>query len=346
MISDLNPIKWDDCLYLIDQRILPHTENWVKVTSLEQTFEAISTMVVRGAPCIGASAIFGMALWAKSQDTVSPENIKKAAEYLITARPTAVNLKYEVDRCVDLFSKENLVNGKMLFERLVQFGLKSLSESYEKNKSMAEFATIELEKKYGDKKLRIMTHCNTGYLACGVLGTALGVISHLAELGRIENVWASETRPYMQGSRLTAYELVKQNIPHKVVVEGASSYLMRENLVDAIFVGADRVAMNGDTANKIGTSTLSIVANHYNIPFYVVAPLSSFDSSIKDGKEIAIEMRDSKEILTFKDYRVAPTETEALNPSFDITSGEMIEKVICEKGAFKASSQNLLTGLF
>ena len=150
----------------------------------------------------------------------------------------------------------------------------------------------------------------------------------------------------MQGSRLTAYELAKQEINHKIVVEGAASYLMREKLVDAIFVGADRIAMNGDTANKIGTSTLAIVADYYKVPFYVVAPLSSFDSELGNGSQIAIEMRDEDEILSYKGNRVAPNESTALNPSFDITPGGIIEKVICEHGAFDVGENDSLSHLF
>src|SRR5688572_15296694 len=169
-----------------------------------------------------------------------------------------------------------------------------------------------------------MTHCNTGFLACGSLGTALGVISHANSLGKVEHVYADETRPYLQGTRLTAFELSKENIPYSIVVEGAASYLMSHNKVDAIFVGADRIAANGDTANKVGTSTLAIVAKHYNIPFYVVAPVSSFDISIPDGFHIEIEMRAMNEITELRGIKLAPEGAQSVNPSFDVTDHQFI----------------------
>ena len=207
---------------------------------------------------------------------------------------------------------------------------------------MAIIAEKELDETLGKKEYRILTHCNTGFLACGSIGTALGVVQHLGEKNRIEMTWVDETRPYLQGSRLTAFELTKLGVPHKVVVEGAASYLMKNGLVDAIFVGADRIVQNGDTANKVGTSNLSIIAKHYNIPFYVVAPSSTFDLESEEGKNIEIELRDEKEILNFKEYRIAPNESSALNPSFDITDGLLITGIISELGMAKGNYKQTL----
>jgi len=210
-----------------------------------------------------------------------------------------------------------------------------MNRLYEKNLSMAKIAEKELTSIYGERPLNIMTICNTGVLACGVLGTALGVIVHMNNQKKVKHVYASETRPYLQGSRLTSFEMIKEGIPHDIVVEGAASYLMKNKKVDAIFAGADRIVENGDTANKIGTSSLSIIAKYYGIPFYIVAPTSSFDLNLKTGNQIEIELRDQAEILKYKDLYIAHSEATALNPSFDVTDHECITGIICENGIIK-----------
>lgn len=329
------PIIWkDEKLYLLDQRLLPQKETMLEINDLKACAAAITDMVVRGAPCIGFTAIYGMALWVKSQSMITLEACRSACDEMISARPTAVNLSFEVNRCFDIM-KSYINEGRSvldLYTRLVEFGHEQINESHNKNTKMAQIGVKELMSKVGDRKWRLMTHCNTGFLACGSLGTALGVISYANSLGKVEYVLADETRPYMQGARLTAYELAKENIPYSIVVEGAASYLLSHNKVDAIFVGADRIAANGDTANKVGTSTLSIVAKHYNIPFYVVAPVSSFDISIPDGKHIEIEMRPMEEITELKGIKLAPENAQAINPSFDVTDHQFITGIICEKG--------------
>lgn len=329
------PIIWqDDKLYLLDQRLLPQKETMLEINNLKACAAAITDMVVRGAPCIGFTAIYGMALWVKNQNKITLEACRSACDEMISARPTAVNLSFEVNRCFEIMkayiNEERSVLD--LYKKLVEFGHEQINESHTKNTKMAQIGVKELMAKIGDRKWRLMTHCNTGFLACGSLGTALGVISYANSLGKVEYVLADETRPYMQGARLTAYELAKENIPYSIVVEGAASYLLSHNKVDAIFVGADRIAANGDTANKVGTSTLSIVAKHYNIPFYVVAPVSSFDISIPDGKHIEIEMRPMEEITELKGIKLAPKDAQAINPSFDVTDHQFITGIICEKG--------------
>lgn len=181
-----------------------------------------------------------------------------------------------------------------------------------------------------------MTICNTGYLACGPLGTALGVASHLHQQSKLESVFACETRPYLQGARLTCFELAKQGIQHRLVVEGAVAHVLKTQQIDAIFAGADRIAANGDTANKIGTCTLAIVADYYKVPFYIVAPTSSFDPEAKSGADIPIELRPESEITQFKGTQVAPIETNAFNPSFDVTPHQLIKGIFCEKGLLRA----------
>jgi methylthioribose-1-phosphate isomerase len=228
-----------------------------------------------------------------------------------------------------------------LYPKLIAHAKHEMNTAYEKNLAMAKFAENELSTIYGDKPLRVMTICNTGVLACGVLGTALGVIVNLHKQNKLKHVYASETRPYLQGSRLTSYELIQEGIPHEIVVEGAASYLMKNKLVDAIFAGADRIVSNGDTANKIGTSSLSIIAKYYGVPFYIVAPESSFDLSLKTGTEIEIELRDQNEILKYKEYSIAHPSAKALNPSFDVTDHECITGIISEKGVWNPNDKSV-----
>ncbi len=344
-LAQYRPIVWEaDHLILLDQRYLPVKEDFITAKTIEDAFTAIKDMVVRGAPCIGFTGIYGLALWIKSQDTLVKQELIAAGEYLKSSRPTAVNLMYEVDRAVDYAN--SMLQGKKskeeIYKSIIQFGHDQITSLEKKNQKMADYAAEELKKIYGDRPLRLMTHCNTGFLACGCIGTALGVISNYNKLGKVEQVWVDETRPYLQGTRLTAFELTKEKIPFKIVVEGAASYLMKNKKVDAIFVGADRIVANGDTANKIGTSTLSIVAKHYGIPFFVVAPLSSFDTSLPDGTHIEIEMRPDDEITHFRGQQVGPYGAQTENPSFDVTDHTMITGIICENGIIRPENKNHL----
>ncbi len=331
------PIIWENnTLKLIDQRQLPHKKIYQSINSLEGCHNGIKDMVVRGAPCIGFTALFAMALWSQNNQEYSKDDLNQACDYLISARPTAVNLEYEVRRVQVILQKALDENStKEVYKKIIKFAQDEMNEAYEKNLLMAKYALDELTEIYGPSKLRILTHCNTGTLACGTLGTALGVISHLHTNQLIEKVWVDETRPYLQGSRLTSYELKCEGIPHEIVVEGAASLLMGGAKVDAIFVGADRIAANRDTANKVGTCNLAIIANYFQIPFYVVAPLSSFDLNTDQGSNIEIELRDPNEILKIQDKQIAPNGVTAFNPSFDITPSELIKGVICEKGIYR-----------
>lgn len=334
MSTVLLPLKVEnDILKLLDQRLLPAEEVYMSAKTLEDCYRAIQDMVVRGAPLIGFTGIWGMALFLKHNPKCTFEQFARAAEYLKSARPTAVNLAFEIDRCVEMGKLETHMSA--LYPKLVKHANDEMNKLYEKNLSMAKTAEQELKAIYGDRPLNIMTICNTGVLACGVLGTALGVIVHMNNQKKVKHVYASETRPYLQGSRLTSFELLKEGIPHEIVVEGAASYLMKNKKVDAIFAGADRIVENGDTANKIGTSSLSIIAKHYGIPFYIVAPISSFDLNLKTGDQIEIELRDQNEILKYKDLYIAHTNSKALNPSFDVTDHDCITGIICENGIIK-----------
>lgn len=334
MTKEYAPIRFKNGkLSLLDQRKLPIVEEFLDYETLEGGFMSIKEMVVRGAPCIGFTGIYSVALWLKNNKYSEKEFIE-ATNYLKTSRPTAVNLMYEVDRAAEV-AKKAVAMGSDPYEEVVKFGHEQVELSEKNNRAMAQAAYEELKEIYGDKKLNILTHCNTGFLACGSIGTALGVVQHLGELDKIENVWVDETRPYLQGSRLTAYELGKLGIPHNIVVEGAASHLMSKGMVDAIFVGADRIVANGDTANKIGTANLSIIAKYYNVPFYVVAPMSSFDLNTPTGAGIEIELRPEEEILKYKENQIAPLDSKALNPSFDVSVGDNVTGIICEKGMIK-----------
>lgn len=332
-------------LLLLDQRKLPASEVFVECLETKDVHQAIKDMVVRGAPCIGFSGIFGLALAAKNLgDSYSFAGLKGEAEYLKSARPTAVNLAYEIDRA--LKAAEGAEDSESCAKILATFGEQQLELSEKSNRAMAKFAIEELDKRLGKKSYNILTHCNTGFLACGSVGTALGVVQQLAEDGRINNVWVDETRPYLQGARLTSFELGKLGIPHKIVVEGAASYLMKRGLVDAVFVGADRIAANGDTANKIGTSNLSIIAKEYEVPFYVAAPFSTFDFKTQSGNEIEIELREEEEILSIAGSRLAPAGASALNPSFDVTDSKFISAIVSERGAALPPYKEALEKMF
>ncbi len=320
-------------LSFLDQRLLPNEEVYLEMKTLEDVFHAIKDMVVRGAPLIGFSGIWGMALYMKNNPKATYEQFERAANYLISARPTAVNLAFEIEKCVQLAKKRTHLTG--LEEELVAHALSETENLYAKNYKMAELAEKELSEIYGDRPLNIMTICNTGVLACGVLGTALGVIVNLHHKKKLNKVYASETRPYLQGSRLTSFELLKEGIDHEIVVEGAASYLMKNKMVDAIFAGADRIVANGDTANKIGTSSLSIIAKYYGIPFYIVAPVSTFDLKLDSGEKIEIELRDQNEILKYKENYISHKDAKALNPSFDVTESKCITGIFCENGKIK-----------
>ncbi|MCO4753212.1 MAG: S-methyl-5-thioribose-1-phosphate isomerase [Bacteriovoracaceae bacterium] len=339
------PIQFkNDKLILLDQRKLPGSEVYFECSDVDQTKECIEKMVVRGAPCIGFTAIFGLALGVKEiTNNYNFEKLKSFGQNLIEARPTAVNLRYEVEQALDAVA--DIDSASDVYETLVARAQGQMELSERNNRLMAEYAIKDLDRTLGKKSYNILTHCNTGFLACGSIGTALGVIQVLGEQSRMNMAYVDETRPYLQGARLTAFELEKLGIEYRIVVEGAASYLMREGLIDAIFVGADRIVQNGDTANKVGTSNLAIIAKEYNVPFYVAAPLSTFDFEMNCGKEIEIELRPEHEILGDSAAKHTPANAKALNPSFDITDNKFITKIVCEKGCFEAPFNESLSEL-
>ncbi|EQC43572.1 S-methyl-5-thioribose-1-phosphate isomerase [Bacteriovorax sp. Seq25_V] len=319
------PLIWNGrSLELLDQRLLPHQQVVVNVTTVKECYDAIRDMVVRGAPLIGFTGIWGAVL-----SCINNGNFEEDIAYLKEARPTAINLVYELDRCLGIF-RTNGPEG--LKEKIIDFANEQMAKLGRDNQKMADLALEFMDKNYHSENYTFLTICNTGYLACGPMGTALGVISNANSKNRLAKAYATETRPYLQGSRLTAYEMMTEEIPFEIIVEGAFSYLLKTRKIDAIFAGADRIARNGDTANKIGTSTLAIVAKEYGVPFFIVAPTSSFDLQIAHGDQIPIELRDEKEITHISGQAIAPIGARALNPSFDVTSSKHITGIFCENG--------------
>ena len=320
-------IKWqDDHLKLLDQRLLPHEVTWLDIYSTDDTVDAIRDMVVRGAPAIGITAAYGIVIAARAHYADTPENwqslIQSDLVLLRNARPTAVNLAWAIDRMDSVFDQ---VVGDP-FTRLLEEAKLIHEEDIAANQRMGELGANLIAPGKG-----VLTHCNAGSLATGGYGTALGVIRSAWQKKRIDAVYADETRPWLQGARLTAWELIEDGIPTSLVVEGAASALMASGRIGWVIVGSDRIAANGDVANKIGTCNLAIIARYYGVKFMVVAPVSTCDPAMPSGKEIPIESRDSNEILSLSGQRIAAQKATAWNPVFDVTPAELVDAIVTEK---------------
>lgn len=302
---------------MIDQRELPLELKIVDFEDYRDVAEAIKNMTTRGAPCIGASAAYAMCLAG-----LKHENLDEAAKFIKAARPTAYDLFYATD-----WMYEKLKNGKDPVDAAEEYAELTIS----KCRSIGEYGGALIK-----DGMKLMTHCNAGALATVDIGTALAPMRNAHDAGKKFFVYASETRPRLQGMQLTAWELNQEDIDHAIIPDGASAYYMSQG-VDMIIVGADRIAANGDFANKIGTFDKAIVAKHFAIPFYVAAPVSTFDFSTKTGKDIVIEQRSEEEVTMVKNIRIAPIGSKALNPAFDVTPAEMVTGFITEKGIFKPS---------
>ncbi len=316
-------IKWvDNYLTVLDQRKLPLKEDYLKIKSVHDAVEAIKNLTVRGAPLIGITAAYGLCL---VKDLTDKNIFAEARENLNRARPTAVNLFWAVERMAEVF-KSNYGN-KDISNILLNEALSIHAEDERMCRKIGEHGNSIVQ-----EKCRILTHCNAGALATGGIGTALGVIYAAYWSGKKIEVWVDETRPVLQGARLTAWELQKANIPHTLITDNMAGKLMSDGEVDLIIVGADRVAKNLDFANKIGTYGLAVLARYHNIPFYCAAPTSSFDPDCHDGKSIVIENRDGGEITNILDSRIAPTDTPVLNSAFDVTPRDLLTGLITENG--------------
>jgi methylthioribose-1-phosphate isomerase len=330
----------DNVLLVIDQRKLPDELVEVPVRSGSDAASAIRRMVVRGAPAIGQVAAIGLSLTARiaARSTAHTRRaiLDGAASQLRTARPTAVNLAWAVDRLMVRYREigELSEDGEVIAQALHAEAMAIVAEATDDHGRLAEAGRAILPE--SDGPLQILTHCNTGPLACGQFGTALGIVqvAHAAE--RALHVWVDETRPYLQGARLTAWELQQAGVPHTLIPDMAAGPLMARGEVDVVLVGADRIAANGDTANKIGTYTLAVLAARHDIPFVVCAPLSSVDLATSDGSAIPIEDRAAAEVTEVRGVQIAPKGTNVRNPAFDVTPAELISAIVTEEGALRA----------
>ena len=338
-------IEWtDEAVVMIDQRLLPVREIYVKCRTYQEVAEAIKEMIIRGAPAIGVAAAMGIALGAQEIKAAGFEDFyreyEKICDLLAGTRPTAVNLFWAVDRMKRFCLEHKEVNIEKLKELLKTEALKIHDEDIEINKAIGKNGNPLVP-----QGARILTHCNAGALATAGYGTALGVIRAAHEAGKNIQVFADETRPFLQGARLTAWELMKDNIPVTLITDNMAGYFMKKGMIDLVVVGADRIAANGDTANKIGTYSVAILAKEHNIPFYVAAPISTLDLSLKTGDEIPIEERNIREVTHVFDSQIAPNGVKVLNPAFDVTPNRYITAIITEKGVVKAPFDKGLKGL-
>ena len=345
MSGSIETLRWNKgCLEMIDQRILPAEFKYISYTTANQVADGIRDIVVRGAPAIGCAAAYGVALAALNlQDTDSDKfdrGMGDAFLVLAQSRPTAVNLFWAIDR---MRNKMNESQGS-----LKEIASVLLDEAHEIKRE-----DIEINRAIGSNGAelladgaRVLTHCNAGALATAGHGTALGVFRSAVESGKKISVIADETRPFLQGARLTAWEMVQENIPVTLIADNMSGHLMSHGEIDAIVVGTDRVAGNGDVANKIGTYMVAVLAKRHNIPFYVACPLSTIDRSIASGKDIPIEERPIEEVTGYRDCQWAAKGVKVRNPAFDVTPVELVTGLITEKGVVLNPNKDKIEKLF
>ncbi len=343
------PVKWsDDGVLMLDQRLLPTEEKWLTLKSFTEVADGIRDMVVRGAPAIGVSAAYGIALGAKNFVGTNVDDLEEELDYICDVmsktRPTAVNLFWAIDRMKRTFAKAK-EEGKSVSEIkqiLIQDAKDIHEEDIESQRLIAKFGGELLE-----DNSTVLTHCNAGALATGgVWGTALGVIRGAVDQGKKVSVYADETRPYLQGARLTAWELLQDDIPVTLITDNMSGHTMKKGLIHAVVVGSDRIAANGDVANKIGTYMVAVLARRHNIPFYVAAPLSTVDMNCPTGEEIPIEERNIREITHIQDIQLSPEGIDVSNYAFDVTPNDLVTAIITEKGVARAPYTESLKKMF
>jgi len=328
-MSDFFSLKFEnDSLIFIDQTKLPLEEEYISTDNYERIAVAIEGLEIRGAPAIGIAAAYGITVAMKRNSNYVTTQFNSAYERLGRTRPTAVNLFWALEEMKKVLHQNS--NQAELYDELKKRAIEIHNDDISSCEAIAANG-IELF----PKDSVILTHCNTGQLATGGAGTAFNVIQRAFEAGRVSKVYADETRPLLQGSRLTAYELSKANIPFEIVPDSAAAFLMKQRKIDAVIVGADRIAKNGDTANKIGTYNLAILCNYYNIPFYVAAPVSTIDYSIPSGDNIEMEMRGNEEVSHIMGVQVTKSEYPAYTPAFDVTPNELITAIITDKNLYK-----------
>jgi methylthioribose-1-phosphate isomerase len=344
----LPTIEWQtDAVVMVDQRKLPGQEIYVRCRTAAEVARAIRTMVIRGAPAIGVAAAMGLALGVRASKAQGTRQLavefNKLCEQMAATRPTAVNLFWAIDRMKRAFAA-GVQAGESVGEigvRLEREAQAIHDEDVESCRSIGRLGADVVP-----ASARILTHCNAGALATAGYGTALGVIRAAAEQGKVTQVFADETRPFLQGARLTAWELVRDGVPTTVITESMAGPLMQQAGVDVAVVGADRIAANGDVANKIGTYTVALLAHAHGIPFYVAAPLSTIDLATADGSQIPIEQRSARELTHLGSTRLAPEGAGIWNPAFDITPARLVAGIITEKGIARPPFTDSLRAFF
>ena len=332
MHSVIKTIFWDNnTVVIIDQNALPHDERYLRCTHYTEVVAAIKDLTIRGAPAIGVAAAMGIALGVLNVSYSSEENLKTAFHEICAqfsqTRPTARNLFWAIERMKRSFAATLAASPNLVAQTLVEEGISICEEDIAINKRMGTHGRSLIQD--GDN---VLTHCNAGALATAGYGTALGVIRAAHEEGKKIHVYVDETRPVLQGARLTAWELKKENIPATLITDNMAGFLMKQGKISKIIVGADRIAANGDTANKIGTYSLAVLAKEHAIPFYIAAPLSTIDLSIKRGDEIPIEERNAEEVTSIRGVKVAPEGIDVYNPAFDVTPNRYVTAIITEAG--------------
>jgi methylthioribose-1-phosphate isomerase len=329
----IHAVAWkNDCLELLDQTLLPETTRYLEVRRIEEAFEAIQKLRVRGAPAIGITAAYGLYLGMRANPARSRDDflqkLKEKIDYLAAARPTAVNLFWAMEELRAKLEQQPDTDPEMLKQRLLDFAIALHDDDRQRCEAMARHGQHVVP-----QNAHIVTHCNTGALATGGIGTAFGVIYEAHRSGKNVHVYADETRPVLQGARLTMFELAAANIPSQLICDSMAATLMRRKQVHLVIVGADRIAADGSVANKIGTYSLAVAAKYHGVPFYVAAPLSTFDLAISRGSEIPIEIRDQDEIRrVFNKSLITLPEAQCWNPAFDVTPPELITGIITERG--------------
>ncbi|MDJ0747254.1 MAG: S-methyl-5-thioribose-1-phosphate isomerase [Xenococcaceae cyanobacterium MO_167.B27] len=334
--NHIYPVIWNeskDCVILIDQTRLPQEYNVVEIARYEDMAQAIKTMIVRGAPAIGVAAAYGMYLGAREIRTSDRnyflQELETIAQVLRQTRPTAVNLFWAISRMLKT-AYESVGSIEEVKDILLETAQTIQQEDLQTCQAIGDNGLSILPTT--PEKVTILTHCNTGSLATAGYGTALGVIRSAWREKRLQRVYADETRPRLQGAKLTVWECIQEGIPVTLITDSMSAHCMQQNMIDLVIVGADRIAGNGDTANKIGTYSLAIVAQAHNVPFYIAAPFSTIDFKLVDGRQIPIEERPPSEIYQIGSTEICPKGTEFYNPAFDVTPAKLITGIITEKG--------------
>jgi methylthioribose-1-phosphate isomerase len=334
-VSVIAPVRWEtDRLVLVDQTVLPEREIERDYGTWQEVGAAIRTLVVRGAPAIGVAAAFGVVLAARASHAASFDallaDLETAIKGLAATRPTAVNLFWALDRMRQAAVASRALPLDAVRARLLAEAQAIRDEDIAANRAMGAHGAALVP-----PNARILTHCNAGALATAGYGTALGVVRAAHAQGKVALVWVDETRPVMQGSRLTAWECVREGIPHRLIADVAAASVMSRGEVDLVVTGADRIAANGDTANKIGTYSLAVLAAHHRVPFYVAAPFSTIDASIASGAQIPIEERDASEVRRVGGQQTAPSASPVFNPAFDVTPAALIAAIVTERGVVR-----------